>query len=491
MVALGHTSAAADPVAEGLGHSLPLSEEFRQRYRIGRRLGVGASGTVYLGWAPQLRRAVAIKFLRRVDNNELLSRFIREGKIMRSLDHPNVVRVLDSGKVGDLPYLVCEHVGGGTLRDRLGQAQGRLPVGDAIETMRDVLAGLESCHAVGVTHRDLKPENILLTDRGEAKLTDFGIARMGYGLETALTREGYIVGTPLYMAPEQLRGEPIDAACDIFAAGAILYELIAGHTPFRPTSLPELVYLHERVTPDRLDRLVTDVPEKLATLVARALARNPTDRPASAMEMAVSLHEVAAAPAEPAAAAPGSISEMDDPELMGASAGGDLAAFEELVRRHQTRAWRLAVAMLRDPVEAQDIAQTAFLKILAGAGSYRATAKFSTYLRCVVTRLCLDHLERKAPIYRSDLGDVPVSDPTPATALHERQTRMALRDALEALPPMQRAALLLRYYEGMSHREIGEALDVTPKAVERLVDRGRRTLAERLGNDPAAGTPGT
>ena len=161
-----------------------------------------------------------------------------------------------------------------------------------------------------------------------------------------------------------------------------------------------------------------------------------------------------------------------DEELMLAVGGGDLNAFEQIVLRHQKSAWNTAYRFLGDRAIAEDVAQEAFFKILDAAERYRPTAKFRTYLYGVVTHLCLDHARKKQPAYVGDLSD--------AAASQERDE--AVRKALNTLPPNQRMAVVLRYYEGLSGREIAAAMEVSPKAVERLLARGRTALAVLLND---------
>lgn len=178
-----------------------------------------------------------------------------------------------------------------------------------------------------------------------------------------------------------------------------------------------------------------------------------------------------------------------DAELMAAIGRGDAAAFATLVHRHHAAAWRLAARFLGDPVEAEDIVQEAFLKILHAATRYRPAAAFRTYLHTVVARLCLDHVRRKRPEYPGDLPDLPSAAPDPADALAVTEQRAALRRALDALPPAQRMALLLQHDEGLDYAAIARIMGLSVRAVEGCIRRGRAGLAARLGR--AAGSPGT
>jgi RNA polymerase sigma-70 factor (ECF subfamily) len=170
-----------------------------------------------------------------------------------------------------------------------------------------------------------------------------------------------------------------------------------------------------------------------------------------------------------------------DEELMLAAGGGDLAAFGQLVERHQAVVWRLAYRFLGDACEAEDVAQDAFLRILDAAPRYRPAAAFRTYLCRVVTRLCLDRAQKKRHVYTPAPPEQTDGKPAPPDLLAERERQQAVRQALETLPSRQRMAVVLRYDQGFSYSEIAAALDVTPKAVERLLARGRETLGRLLG----------
>ncbi len=171
-----------------------------------------------------------------------------------------------------------------------------------------------------------------------------------------------------------------------------------------------------------------------------------------------------------------------DEELMLAVGKGDFSAFEQIVLRHQKSAWYTAYRFLGDRVRAEDIAQEAFLRILDAAERYRPTAKFRTYLYGVVTHLCLDHARKKQPAYVDDLSAVSGLFPSPPDAAASQERDEAVRKALNTLPPNQRMAVVLRYYEGLTGREIAAAMEVSPKAVERLLARARTALAVLLND---------
>jgi hypothetical protein len=230
-------------------------------------------------------RPVAIKFLRGVDEDELLDRFEREVRLLASLSHPHVVRVLALERIGSHPVLVLELLTGGTLKDRLRQ-RGTLPPAEAVGVMLDILAGLEALHQRGIVHRDLKPENVLFSGDGTAKLADLGIAK-DHGAAT-ITAIGQVLGTPLYMSPEQARGDPTSLSCDIYALGCMLYELLAGRPPFVGNPLA-LIRAHLDLDPPPLAAAAPDVPERLVAVVHRCLAKRSADRPPGCAELSAGL----------------------------------------------------------------------------------------------------------------------------------------------------------------------------------------------------------
>jgi RNA polymerase sigma-70 factor, ECF subfamily len=173
---------------------------------------------------------------------------------------------------------------------------------------------------------------------------------------------------------------------------------------------------------------------------------------------------------------------IGDEQLMQAVAGGDLDAFDEIVLRYQQHAWKIAYRFLDDAMEAEDVAQEGFLKILQAASRYRPTASFRTYLYRVLTRLCIDRARKRQPAFADDLPEVPDSSTGPADLLMEREQGAQVRAALDTLPPNQKAAIILRHYEGLSYGEIALALGVTPKAAERLISRARAALQSRLSH---------
>jgi serine/threonine-protein kinase len=260
------------------------------RYHIERVLGRGAMGVIYLAHDPEIDRKVAIKLIRAdllsgEDRADYLTRFRREAQTAGRCSHPNIVTVYDFAMHEGNPFLAMEYVDGVSLtqaRDR-GTRFSPQEAGLVIAQMLD---GLAAAHALGIVHRDIKPANILLVGGSRVKVTDFGISRFS---TSELTLDGSVVGTPSYMAPEQCRGDPVDARSDLFSAGAVLYELLCAERPFAGKTMAEVMQrvLHE-APPDIRQRNPV-VPLQMAAVVERALAKRAADRYATAEEMVAAL----------------------------------------------------------------------------------------------------------------------------------------------------------------------------------------------------------
>jgi eukaryotic-like serine/threonine-protein kinase len=269
-----------------------------QRYRVLRSLGGGAQKQVWLVHDVALDRQCALSLLASgTGDADDLTRFKREARAMAKLGaHPNVVTVHDIGTHEGRPFVVCEYVAGGDLRAELRAAGGRLSVGRAVAVMRDVLSALEFAHDQGVVHRDVKPANIWLTADGRAKLGDFGMARAADWSQ--LTQVGAVLGTPSYMAPEQVRGEVATASADLYALGCVLHELLAGEPPFDAQEVLGVLYKHVHVPPPPVGSVNAQVPRSLERLVLRLLAKEPSERPASARVARAELDDAPAATGE-------------------------------------------------------------------------------------------------------------------------------------------------------------------------------------------------
>jgi serine/threonine-protein kinase len=275
------------------------------RYEVERELAEGGMGVVYLALQPQLERPVVLKRMHRdlQGDSEAEERFLREARSVASIHHPNVVGVYDCFTWRNEPYIVCEYVDGLDAASALTKA-GRFPPRVAALVALEIARGLEELHARGVVHRDLKPDNVLLGRAGEVKIADFGIAHDPK--EPSLTRTGISLGTPAYMSPEQLRGERVDARADVFALGAVLYELCAGETPFAQPdpedsqAEPSQLRRIERADFRPLRRAAPGTPRALAKIVHRCLRAKPGRRFVSSAELRDQLerHVGSAAPAD-------------------------------------------------------------------------------------------------------------------------------------------------------------------------------------------------
>ncbi|MDH5234869.1 MAG: protein kinase [Gemmatimonadota bacterium] len=259
-------------------------------YRIERELGRGAMATVYLAQDTKHNRPVALKVLQAgLGASVEAARFLREIEIAAALTHPNILPVFDSGEADGHLYYVMPCVRGGSLRQRL-EAEGQLPVAEAVRIAGEVADALASAHERGVVHRDIKPENILL-EQGHPVVTDFGVARAAAVLRSAYsTGEGIALGTPAYMSPEQASGESdVDHRADQYALACMLYEMLAGHPPFTGGGPRAIMARHVADPPPPLATVRPGVPAAVRHAIARALAKAPADRYPSVREFADAL----------------------------------------------------------------------------------------------------------------------------------------------------------------------------------------------------------
>jgi serine/threonine protein kinase len=283
-------------------------------YEIVALLGAGGMGEVYRARDPRLGRDVAIKVLPAAfaADREYLRRFEQEARAVATLNHPNILAVYDIGEHEGAPYIVSELLEGETLRSR---TNGPIPQRRAIEFAQQIDRGLSAAHEKGIVHRDLKPENIFVKTDGTAKILDLGLAKLaqalplgsGANLSTLAqdTRPGAIMGTVGYMAPEQVRGEPADHRSDIFAFGAILYEMLSGHRAFAKETSAETLTAILKEDPSDLTAPDRTVAPGLSRLVDRCLEKNPAARFQSTHDLAFALGQldttsITAVPARPA-----------------------------------------------------------------------------------------------------------------------------------------------------------------------------------------------
>ncbi len=257
------------------------------RYRIDEPIGRGGMASVYRGYDLTLGREVAIKILDRelADDNAFRTRFRLEAQAASRMAHPTIVRVYDAGEdsltapdgtVRPVPYIVMELVKGRLLKQII--AAGPVPVNDAVRYVDGILEALEYSHRAGVVHRDIKPGNVMVTDAGQVKVMDFGIARAVSDSSSTVAETTQILGTAAYFSPEQAKGEPVDARADVYSTGVVLYELLTGRQPFRGESPVAVAYQHVSEAPVPPSEVNETVPRALDTVALRALAKDPFQR---------------------------------------------------------------------------------------------------------------------------------------------------------------------------------------------------------------------
>lgn len=267
------------------------------RYRLGARLGAGGGSQVFAADDLQTGRQVAVKLITLAadllpdERQEWTSRLHREAELARRLDHPDIVAIYEAGLQGQHAWLVMERVRGVDL-SRYTQRHLLLPENLVLRIGARVAAAVAHAHARGVVHRDLKPANVLVNlAAGQVKLADFGVARDD---DAARTRTGMTLGTPAYMAPEQLAGAPASAATDTYALGVMLFELLAGRRPHQASTLGALLQATAHQPPAALARLRPDLPAPVIAAVEQLLARQPADRPTQLDAWAASAAALAA-----------------------------------------------------------------------------------------------------------------------------------------------------------------------------------------------------
>jgi eukaryotic-like serine/threonine-protein kinase len=278
-----------------------LGEVVANRYELERVLGTGGAATVFCAFDSVLERKVALKVLhdQHSSDDDYVARFENEARAAARLTHPNIVTVIDRGEQDGRRFIVFEHVEGMTLKELAAQ-QASLPIDQVLRIGGDVALGLAFAHANGIVHRDVKPQNVLVDGEGRAKVTDFGIARTGTA--SGHTEAGTILGTGSYISPEQARGERAGPESDVYALGAVLYELLTGRPPYDGPSFVSVAMRHVRDPVPEVGIERPDSPQELAALVERCLAKEPTERP-SAEDVARGLAAIARG-ATPNGAAP-------------------------------------------------------------------------------------------------------------------------------------------------------------------------------------------
>ena len=273
-------------------------------YAIQRKIGAGAMGVVYKANDARLGRSVAIKVLPQTlqEHADHLRRFEQEARAIGGLNHPNLLTLHDVGDFDGSPYFVTELLDGVSLRQRM--EDGKLSLREAVRIAAEIAHGLSAAHEAGIVHRDIKPENLFIMTNGRVKILDFGIAKLRRATDERASQQdlshhpteavtlgtgvGAMIGTPGYMAPEQLGGAAVDARTDIFALGVVLYELLAGRRPFATGGKIEEAYAIIKHDPES----ISGVPNTLMKVIVRCLEKRPEARFQSASDLAFALEAV-------------------------------------------------------------------------------------------------------------------------------------------------------------------------------------------------------
>jgi serine/threonine-protein kinase len=264
-----------------------LGRVFNQRYRLKEKIGSGGMADVYLADDLLLEREVAVKVLHAqfASDPVYIQRFRHEAQAAANLNHPNIVNVYDWGNEGDLYYIVMEYVEGRNLKEIIAE-EGRLLPERAAEIAAEICSALQFAHRRNLVHRDIKPHNVVITNMGQVKVMDFGIARAGGG---GMTQTGVVMGTPQYISPEQAQGKAVDGRSDIYSLGIVLYEMLTGRVPFDDPNPVTVTYKQVKEDPLPPSAVDPEIPPALEAVVMKALAKNPANRYQSAHEMKTDL----------------------------------------------------------------------------------------------------------------------------------------------------------------------------------------------------------
>jgi serine/threonine protein kinase/tetratricopeptide (TPR) repeat protein len=293
----------ADPAVDIVARSLAeRPTDFIGRtvghYRISNYLGAGGMGTVFIAEDESLLRTVVLKFLPETlcYEGDARRRFVREARLASSIDHPNICTIYEIGDDSGVPFIAMQYIKGETLKEVI---RGRsMNIEELLSVAVQVAEGLAAAHEKGVVHRDLKPSNILITEKGQVKILDFGLAKISDADpnddRSEITRAGALLGTPAYMSPEQVRALNVDHRSDIFSFGTTLYEMATGRSPFDQAGKSSVEVMNSVIheTPERITSLNQGIPSQLEHIIERALMKNPDERFRSAEEMLISFSDL-------------------------------------------------------------------------------------------------------------------------------------------------------------------------------------------------------
>jgi serine/threonine protein kinase/DNA-binding NarL/FixJ family response regulator len=448
----------------------------KDRYRLVQQLGRGSMGLVYRAHDETLDRDVAIKFVlpKQLAGDQASDRFLREARAVARLSHPNIMALYDVDREGTWHYAVLEHIAGRNLREHAVERDGSLPLTESLQVIRETLAALAYAHAHGIIHRDIKPENIMVTLEGHVKVTDFGLA-VAHG-DVRLTQEGMIVGTMLYLAPESVLGQAVDQRADLYAVGAMFYELLAGRPPFSgdDTMSTFAQILNAPLTsPHAID---STIPLEIDQLIVKLLARDPKERFGSADEVLAALHDLSAVE-PPSPGAPPTVEDASMVERIARSSSTHLpqARLKEDEAEDTSSQELLVYAAVEDTVSAIEIERRRLARLLqsnlseplnlllAQAGVYEQTLGANPAARMAVS--VLSSLARQLQQQLRDLE----------TDLHPTLLEtLGLEPALEAL-----AAQVTRAHGLQVELSIERLRERLPAPIELVLFRATQSALDR------------
>jgi serine/threonine-protein kinase len=457
------------------------------RYRVLRKIGGGGMADVYLCEDLTLGRRVALKVLlsRFLDDPNFVERFRREAKAAAGLNHANLVSIYDWGEVDGTYFIVMEYVEGETLKD-LVRRRGRLSGSEAVRISLQLLAALEFAHRTGIVHRDVKPQNVMLDRDGNAKVTDFGIARAG---DSGMTEAGSILGTAQYLAPEQAKGQRVDERSDLYSVGIVLYEMLTGAVPFKGDSAVTVALKHVNEMAAEPAQLVPGMPYALNQIVLKAIAKDPEQRYQTAEQFARDLRSaqeggpVAAAAFDPGAEAT---------RLMGAGVGAAAGATSVMTggplaqssgdrgRRRRRWPWVLVIILLL-----LVIAAAAYGLVRAmGAGSVAVPTVVGKSKAAALIRL--DEAGFKAGVqeeYSDKYDEGLVSRQAPVGG-----TKLRKGDTVDIWVSKGSETVTLEDFKGWSPQEVRDWLDQNGlSGLEKSGKSGAVASGKVFKQDPSAG----
>jgi len=457
------------------------------RYRVLRKIGGGGMADVYLCEDLTLGRRVALKVLlsRFLDDPNFVERFRREAKAAAGLNHANLVSIYDWGEVDGTYFIVMEYVEGETLKD-LVRRRGRLSGSEAVRISLQLLAALEFAHRTGIVHRDVKPQNVMLDRDGNAKVTDFGIARAG---DSGMTEAGSILGTAQYLAPEQAKGQRVDERSDLYSVGIVLYEMLTGAVPFKGDSAVTVALKHVNEMAAEPAQLVPGMPYALNQIVLKAIAKDPEQRYQTAEQFARDLR--AAQEGGPVAAAafdPGA----EATRLMGAGVGAAAGATSVMTggplaqssgdrgRRRRRWPWVLVIILLL-----LVIAAAAYGLVRAmGAGSVAVPTVVGKSKAAALIRL--DEAGFKAGVqeeYSDKYDEGLVSRQAPVGG-----TKLRKGDTVDIWVSKGSETVTLEDFKGWSPQEVRDWLDQNGlSGLEKSGKSGAVASGKVFKQDPSAG----